>query len=164
MKSLFLIRHAKSNQELGVEDFERPLNERGKRDAPAMGKRVRDKNLMIDVFISSPAERARQTVRLFAKKYGFAEEDIHYNPALYLADPAALRKVIEEIDDRYGSAAIIAHNPGITEMANELTNVRIDNLPTCGVFAVSLLTNRWADFMQTEKKYLFFDYPKRTDD
>ena len=164
MKSLYLIRHAKSNQELGVEDFERPLNDRGKKDAPAMGKRLQNKGLTIDAFISSPAKRAKQTAELFAKKAGFREDAIQYLPDLYLADPAALRKVIEGMDDRYGSAAIFAHNPGITEMANLLTDARIDNMPTCAIFAVSISTDRWADFMQAERAYLFFDYPKRTDD
>lgn len=164
MKSLYLVRHAKSNQELGVEDFERPLNERGKKDAPAMGKRIRSRELTIDTFVSSPARRARQTAELFARKYGFDETDIRYVPELYLANPDALKKAIEKIDDRYQSAALFAHNPGITELANVLTNIRIDNMPTCGIFAVTIRTNRWADFMQAEKEYLFFDYPKKGDD
>lgn len=164
MKSLYLIRHAKSNQELGVEDIDRPLNERGKKDAPAMGKRIRGRERKIDTFISSPARRAKQTAELFAKKYGFAEEAIRYVPGLYLADLDALKKAIEEIDDRYQSAAIFAHNPGITELANGLTNIRIDNMPTCGIFAIAIRTDRWADFMQAEKEYLFFDYPKREED
>ena len=161
MKSLYLIRHAKSNQDLGVEDFDRPLNERGKKDAPTMGKRIKSREQKIDTFISSPARRARQTAELFAKNYGFAEEAIRYIPELYLANPSALKKAIEEIDDRYQSAALFAHNPGITELANGLTNIRIDDMPTCGIFAVAIQTDRWVDFMQAEKEYLFFDYPKK---
>ncbi|MBE7171417.1 MAG: histidine phosphatase family protein [Williamsia sp.] len=164
MKTLFLIRHAKSSQEFGVDDFDRPLNDRGKRDAPAMGKRIRDREIRIETFVSSPAKRASQTAGLFAGKYGFAEEAIRYVPALYLAAPAALRKVIEEIDDQYSSAAIFAHNPGLTDLANELTNIRIDNMPTCSIYAVSVQTERWADFMAAEKQYLFFDYPKKIAD
>ena len=164
MKSLYLIRHAKSNQDLGVEDFERPLNDRGKKDAPAMGSRVQSRGIKMEAFVSSPAKRARQTAELFAKKAGFDEGAIQYVPDLYLADPMALRKVIEGIDDRYSSAAIFAHNPGITQMANQLTNIQISDMPTCAVFAVSIQTDHWADFMQAEKAYLFFDYPKRTDD
>lgn len=161
MKLLLLIRHAKSSWEVAATDFERPLNERGKKDAPAMAERILKRAIKIETFISSPATRARTTAELFAMKYGFAREMIRYVPELYHAGPAVLYKVIEQTADRFNSAAIFTHNSGITEMVNMLTPVQVDNMPTCGVFAVTVHADHWLDVAQAKKEFLFFDYPKK---
>jgi len=79
---------------------------------------------------------------------------------LYLAEPATFFSVIVNADDKLNSIAIFSHNYGITDFANMLTDVRIDNIPTCGVFAVKADCNSWADFKDAKKEFLFFDYPK----
>ena len=162
LKTLLVIRHAKSSWSFDLlSDFERPLNERGMKDAPAMAKRLLDKKIKIDQFISSPAKRAKTTAGLFAEKYRYPKEAIELIPALYNALPATFFSVVEEIDDRYDTVAIFSHNPGITEFVNQLAGkVNIDNMPTCGVFAVTFNSNHWKDFSAVKKNFLFFDYPK----
>ncbi|MFL5787905.1 MAG: SixA phosphatase family protein [Flavisolibacter sp.] len=161
MKTLLLIRHAKSSWDVpGQNDFDRPLNDRGKEDAPQMAKRLKDKKIKPDLFISSPAKRAFRTARYFAEEYDIKKEDIKVDDDLYLATTAAFSKVIENLNNKYDTVVLFSHNPGITQLANSLTGVRIDNMPTCGIFAVKADTRDWLDFDTVEKKFMFFDYPK----
>lgn len=161
MKTLLLVRHAKSSwDDPSLSDFDRPLNDRGKRDAPVMAHRLIDKKVKIDVFISSPAKRAARTARIFAKEYGFKKEDILYKTELYGAYEDIFFDVIKNISDTFKCAAIFSHNPGLTDFANLLTEIRIDNIPTCGVFAVKADIKSWADFKNAKKEFWFFDYPK----
>jgi phosphohistidine phosphatase len=161
MKTLLLIRHAKSSwDQPGLTDFDRTLNERGKKDAPAMAKRVKEKGLEPDHLISSPAKRAKKTAKYFAEEFGFKKEDIKLVEALYGAGPTEFLQVVKDIDDSYSVVAIFSHNPGITEFASTLTNVRVDDMPTCAVFAMQIETDTWKDFVAGEKNFLFFDYPK----
>ena len=161
MKTLILVRHAKSSwEEVGMDDAERPLNERGKKDAPEMASRIKEKNINVDIFISSPAKRAYKTAKYFAEEYDLDKKEILVANKLYGASVTAFLEVISSIDDKYQTAAVFSHNPGITEFVNTLTSVRIDNVPTCGIFAVQASTNNWSEFLKAEKKFLFFDYPK----
>lgn len=161
MKTLFLVRHAKSSWEsAGVDDFDRPLNDRGKQDAPEMAKRLKKKGILPGVFISSPAKRAHKTAKYFAETFGVEKEEILLVEKLYLAPVSAFMETIATIDDKHKSAVVFSHNPGITEFANVLTSVKIDNMPTCSIFAVQADTENWKDFLREEKNFLFFDYPK----
>ena len=161
MKTLILVRHAKSSwEEVGMDDAERPLNERGKKDAPQMAIRLKDKNIKVDVFISSPAKRAHKTAKYFAEEYDSGKKEILVINKLYGASVGSFLEVISTIEDKYQTAAIFSHNPGITEFANTLTSVHIDNVPTSGIFAVQANMSKWSEFLKAEKKFLFFDYPK----
>jgi phosphohistidine phosphatase len=161
MKSVIIIRHAKSSwNQPGVEDFDRPLNERGKEDAPKMAARLKERPVKIDAFISSSAKRARKTASIFIKEYGGDKEDIILMPELYLAGPEAFYDAIAKAPASANTIALFAHNPGITEFANELTDVRIDDMPTCAVFAVKVDIKEWKEFRDAQKEYWFFDYPK----
>ena len=161
MKTLLLIRHAKSDWDnASLSDFERPLNERGKRDAPMMGRRLYDRNIPIDAFISSPAKRAMVTATLIAAEYDVVKERIVFVDDLYLATPDIFQQVVQNIDDHFQCAAVFSHNPGITDFANLLTNTRIDNMPTCSIFAVQIHADKWSDVLDAEKEFLFFDRPK----
>lgn len=161
MKQLILVRHAKSDWgNPGLDDFDRPLNERGKKDAPAMAQRLVDKKITIDAFIASPAKRAAKTAKCFAEAFKRKKDDIVFKEKLYLAEPATFFSVIASANDKYNSIAIFSHNFGITNFANMLTDVRIDNIPTCGVFAIKADCNSWADFKEVKKEFWFFDYPK----
>lgn len=165
MKTLLLVRHAKSDWSTpSSSDFDRPLNDRGKRDAPAMVKRLRDKDIRIDAFVSSPAKRAKKTASVFAKEYKEAKEDVIFIESLYGAGEETFREVISQLDDKFDSVAIFSHNPGITDFANTLTDTRIDNIPTCGIFAIKIKAKRWADFERSEKEFWFVDYPKAEQD
>lgn len=161
MKTLLVIRHAKSSWENAiVNDMDRPLNERGKRDAPAMAQRLLGSGVRIDHFVSSPAKRARNTAELFIHEFGRKKEDILFIPELYHAPPQTFRDVIASLDDRFDTIALFSHNPGITAFVNSLTSVRVDNMPTCGIFAVKSDGANWAEFAAASKEFWFFDYPK----
>lgn len=160
-KQLILIRHAKSDwANANLSDFDRSLNERGKRDAPMMAQRLADKKIKIDAFVASPAKRAAKTATCFAETYGLKKDDIKFIDELYLPPPSTFYKVITQLKNKFDTVAIFSHNDGITDFANQLTDTRIDNIPTCGVFAVKVDTDDWANFTEARKEFWFFDYPK----
>jgi phosphohistidine phosphatase len=161
MKTLLVVRHAKSSWDrIDQPDIERPLNDRGKKDAPDMAQRLKEKNIKIDLFVSSPAKRAKKTARLFAEEYKVDKEDILIQEDLYEPALNNFYNVVAALSDKEDVVALFSHNPGITEFVNSLTNVRIDDMPTCGIFAVSAPINTWQEFKEAEKQFLFFDYPK----
>jgi phosphohistidine phosphatase len=162
MKTLLLIRHAKSSWDNAqLTDFERPLNERGKHDAPMMSKKIKDRKIEIDCFVSSPAKRAKKTATIFMDEYGIGEKHLVLVPSLYEASVRNFYEAVENINDKEETVALFSHNPGITDFVNTLTEESIDNLPTCGVFAVKIHTKKWKEFKNAEKEFLFFDYPKK---
>lgn len=161
MKSLIVIRHAKSSWDFSaLNDFDRPLNERGHNDAPIMAQRLLDKKITIDAFVSSTANRALTTATYFAKAYEVKAEAIIQVPELYHAAPSVFYEVIKNVDAHLNSIAIFSHNPGITDFVNQLTNTRIADMPTCAMFGVTIKTNNWAAFATAEKEFWFFDFPK----
>lgn len=161
MKILILVRHAKSSwDQMGVDDFDRPLNERGKKDAPEMASRLKEKGLKIDLFLSSPARRARKTAKYFVEEFGLKKDDIELEKNLYAASPSVILQIVTGIKNKLDTVVLFAHNPGLTEFASSLTDVHIDNMPTCSVFAVQAETEDWHDFATAQKRFLFFDYPK----
>ena len=163
MKTLLLVRHAKSDWGNPLlDDFDRPLNERGKKDAPEMAKRMVDRKIAIEAFISSPAKRAKSTAKKFAKAYKQDKDDIILVKELYAAPSNVFFDVISKVKDKFDTIAVFSHNPGITDFANQLTDASIDNIPTSGIFAIKADTKSWAEFREAKKEFLFFDYPKST--
>lgn len=161
MKTILLIRHAKSSWEnFTVSDEERPLNERGKKNAPEMARRLLKKKILIDAFISSPAKRAHTTARYFAEVYGVPKDNIILVPELYMAGTEAFTNTIRNAPSKAGTIALFSHNNGITEFANRLTAARIDDMPTCAVFAVKCNIDHWQEFTAGNNEFYFFDYPK----
>ena len=161
MKTVLIVRHAKSSwANEGQPDIERPLNDRGKKDAPEMAKRAKKRLEKIDLFVSSPAKRAHKTAKLFAEEFEVDKEKIMIVKGLYEAAPAAFYSAIEQLPNDVVSTALFSHNPGITEFVNSLTNVKVDDMVTCAAYAVSADTDSWSAFKDAEKSFLFFDYPK----
>ena len=161
MKQLILVRHAKSDWgDPSLDDFDRPLNGRGKTDAPVMAERLREKGVKIDAFISSPAKRARKTACIFAKAYKKKKDDVIFRDELYGAGEKVFFDVACKADNDYKTIAVFSHNPGITDFANLLTETKIDNIPTCGIFAIKADCDKWKDFVSAKKEFWFFDYPK----
>lgn len=161
MKTLVVVRHAKSSwAEAGIDDFDRPLNDRGKADAPVMAKRLADKNITPDAFVTSPAKRAHKTAKCFLKQWGKDKSEALLIEKLYEASVASFYEVVRDLENELETVVIFSHNPGITEFVNTLTNVHIDNMPTCGMFGIQADCKSWANFLRSEKKFLFFDYPK----
>jgi phosphohistidine phosphatase len=162
LKKLFVVRHAKSSWALpGQSDFARPLNDEGAHDASQMAERLLLQNEEVDLFLSSPALRARQTCEAFCKKYQRLLISIQFEPTLYHAPCQTFYSVIEKISDEYNSIALFSHNPGITDFVNSLhTGAVIDNMPTCGVFALKIHASSWLQFSSAKKEFLFFESPK----
>ncbi len=161
MKHILLIRHAKSSwDDSSLSDFERPLNERGKTDAPVMAKKLGNKKIKIDALVSSPAKRAKQTAKHFTKEFGLKKKNIVFEPKLYEAGEENFYEVVENFKNKWDSVAIVSHNPGITSFADSLTDTDIDDMPTCSIFAVKVDTDKWKNFRAAKKEFWFFDYPR----
>jgi len=160
MKTLYLARHAKSYwKDQSIPDIDRPLNSRGKRDAPFMGEVLNDKKIMIDLIMSSPAKRTKKTAIEIASKIGYPEKKIQFNEDLYEASSNTIIKLIKKIEEKYDSVMIFGHNPGLTMLNNHLSNHYIDNIPTCGIVALQL-DKKWSELDKNSCKFLFFEYPK----
>ena len=161
MKSLLLIRHAKSSWDHPqLNDFDRTLNARGLKDAPAMAKKLYERNIAIDAFLSSPAVRAKQTCEFFLEAFGKGKDDVQLLSQLYLHEPSVIEETIISLPDHINTVAIFSHNNGITEFANQLTEVNIDNMPTCCIFAIKIDAPDWSSFTKAKKSFWFVDYPK----
>jgi phosphohistidine phosphatase len=161
MKTLLLIRHAKSSWDNSIlSDFERPLNERGKQDAPMMAKRIKDKKIEIDAFVSSPAKRAKKTAELFMHEFDIKGKKLVLVPSLYEASLNNFYDAVENLNYKDDIIALFAHNPGITDFVNSLECSPVYNMPTCAVYALKIKTKSWSDFKEADKEFLFFDYPK----
>lgn len=161
MKHLLIIRHAKSSWDLtALTDYDRQLNERGHNDAPMMAKRLLEKQIAIDAFVSSTAVRALTTATYFATIYQQKEDAILKFEELYNASANTILKVVTGLPKTIETAALFAHNPGVTDFTNTLTTTQIDSMPTCGIFAIKAHCNTWADFKNAKKEFWFFDYPK----
>ena len=162
MKTLYIVRHAKSSWvDITKSDFDRPLNDRGNKDAPEMARRVIKRRERIDLFVSSPAVRAKKTCQLFCREFDENVNDIVYLEQLYHASSETLYEIVRNLPNKYSYVAVFCHNPGITDFVNSLCeNVRVDNVPTAGVFAVDMDIREWKDFKPRKCSYKFFDYPK----
>lgn len=125
-----------------------------------MAKRLLDRGIAIDAFVSSPAKRAKKTAEYFAAAYDRPKTAIIFFDELYLATPPVFASVISQVVDEYDTMAVFSHNNGITEYANILTDTRIDEMPTCSIFAVKSDVKSWKEFGNAAKEFWFFDYPK----
>ena len=161
MKQLILFRHAKSSWDDDVDDVDRPLAPRGERDAPRMGKRLKARHARPAVIVASHAARAQRTAALVARALGVAPARLETDEALYLASPAAILGVVAGQDDAHSCVLLVGHNPGLTELVNQLLpDLALDNLPTSGVVAIDLATTRWRDAGNADAKLAYYDYPK----
>lgn len=163
MKTLYLVRHAKSSwDDPSLHDSDRPLNKRGKRDAPFMAKLFADRGLRPDALVSSPAVRAFTTARHFAKALGLQKEDIVQKNGIYEATSGELLRIVQELRDEWDTVLLFGHNPTFTLFANQFAGRHIDNIPTCGVVKISGPVDSWRDFQpQRDIRVEEFVYPKQ---
>ncbi|HOZ29314.1 MAG TPA: histidine phosphatase family protein [Bacteroidales bacterium] len=145
MKLLTLIRHAKSDHDNDLSDFDRPLNEKGQIDAAKIGEYITKNLPKPDLIISSPSVRTATTAETIAKKLDYPAEKIHYVDQLYLCSVPEFIEILLKQNHKNNHICIIAHNPGTTALANMLANENIDNIPTCGVAHIELDLFRWSD-------------------
>ncbi|HLF98577.1 MAG TPA: histidine phosphatase family protein [Methylococcaceae bacterium] len=161
-RELVLIRHAKSSRDdPALDDFDRPLNARGKRDAPEMGERLRLQGCIPDLILCSPAKRARKTARPIAEALGYPKEKVDLDARLYLLGAEELGSLVREVPDERRRVFLVGHNPDITEFAEWLSGENLGNIPTCGVVALRMNVPAWRAIGANTGTLLFFDYPKK---
>lgn len=160
MKKLYIIRHAKSSRkDTALDDFKRPLSKRGRKDAPFMAKKLKQKGVIPDIIISSPATRAKTTAELIAKELNF-KKPIIYDTTLYEANTNNIFDAIVKIDESNSIVFLIGHNPSLNMFVETLVNFK-ENIPTCGIIELEVDCELIKDFSATCTKLLSFDFPKK---
>ncbi|RMH66049.1 MAG: histidine phosphatase family protein [Calditrichaeota bacterium] len=161
MKTLYIMRHGKSSWEAGAQnDFDRPLNTRGKRDVLRMAKALHDRNARPDIIITSPAVRALTTARLLCASVQFPMCHIKTLDILYMAPAHTLLSLINSYNDHWNEVIQVGHNPGLTQLVNYFLNDRLDNLPTAAVMALRANVDSWQAFTSGTVHEVFYLYPK----
>ena len=162
MKRLTLLRHAKSSwNHPDLSDFERPLNERGRRAAPAMGAYLAARWGEQDCIVSSPATRAITTARMVCQALKQEETEILILPPIYLASPDVLMSVLQALDDGDTTALLVGHNPGISEFGRLLCpDAPAEDVPTCAATTLALPIGRWTQAGAGIGQLLDYQTPK----
>ena len=160
MKKLIIIRHSKSSwKDLSLTDFNRPLNGRGKSDGPLMADYLKIKFNKIDYLHSSSSVRTFETSKYFIKQIEF--EKVEYDDSLYHCSATSILNMITSYSDNYQSVMIIAHNPGLTNLINNITNISLDNLPTTGLAEIEFNINSWSDISYENSNLVDLKFPKQ---
>ncbi|MCY0970686.1 SixA phosphatase family protein [Chryseobacterium wangxinyae] len=157
MKNLILVRHAKSDWPEEMEDFDRPLADKGLQDALKMSKFLKSQNVLIDQFVSSPAVRALSTCKIFNQTYRL---DFSTNDKLYNPSENNFNSVIYDLDDNINSVALFSHNNGISNFANYITDT-IFHFSTCAVAGFEIDCKSWSEFDGAKKTFLFYYEPNK---
>jgi phosphohistidine phosphatase len=160
MKTLLLVRHAKaSRDDPSMPDRERPLDDRGRRDAPRMGKRLAERAVKPDLIVSSPALRALTTAQLMADEIGYARKDIVVDDRLYASSADDLLAVVRALDKRLDRVMLFGHNPEFTDLARQLSSEIVD-MPTCAVAEFRFDAKAWSDVGGVEAVKVKLETPK----
>ena len=160
MKKLIIIRHSKSSwKDLSLGDFHRPLNKRGKTDGPIMANFLSSKINKICFLHSSSSVRTFETSKFFIDRIKF--DQIKYDDSLYHSSSFSILNLIRNYSDNFSSVAIIAHNPGLTNLINELTNIDLDNLPTTGIVEIDFNCIKWNDISLNNGNLIQIKFPKQ---
>lgn len=161
-KTLILVRHAKSSwKDTSLNDIQRPLNKRGNKDAPKMGRHMAKHKILPEVIFSSPGLRALTTARLISVKIDIKPSDIIVKDDFYTFNHSDLLSAIHSIKNRYNKIMIVCHNPAITDIVNYLSGSHIDNIPTCGVAVLRFKVDSWKKVYKNKASLESFDYPKK---
>lgn len=162
MKTLTILRHAKSSwRDATLDDHDRPLNARGKRDAPEMAARIKHAGIRPSLIISSSANRAWTTAKEIAREISYPPEFLHREKSLYHAGVRSLLDILAEQDVGFNSILMVGHNPGFTDLANYLIPDLTDNIPTCGFVSMLIDRDDWDLHDVEDVKLAAYDYPKK---
>jgi len=160
-KILYLVRHAKSSwEDASLSDRQRPLNQRGRRSAPDMGRRLAAQGHRPDIIISSPAKRAYSTARKIAREVNYEKSAIIKDERLYFAGTGSMLELLEGLDNRHESVMIVGHNPAMTTFLNVLCETPVHNMPTCAIAIVGYNIDSWTELTSEEGDLLGYDFPK----
>jgi phosphohistidine phosphatase len=162
LKILTIVRHAKSSwKDTSLSDRKRPLNTRGERDAPVMGRRIHEHGIRPSLIITSPAKRAWTTAKIIAREIHYPLEFLQREDGLYLASLEEILDTIVAQDNGFNNLMIVGHNPGLTDFANFLVPGLTNNLPTAGVVSVEIDQDDWSLYTQPQTRLLVHDWPKK---
>ena len=160
MKRLILIRHSKSSwKDFSLTDFNRPLNSRGKSDGPLMASYLRNRITIVDYLHSSSSVRTFETSKYFINQIKFGKTQ--YDDSLYHCSSSSLLNIIMNYSDDYQSVMVIAHNPGLTNLINNITNISLDNLPTTGLVEIEFKINHWSNISSENSNVIDLKFPKQ---
>lgn len=163
MKTFYLVRHARAvSSDVGVNDFKRSLTKRGRNDALAMSKRLREKGICPDLIISSPADRALETAHIFAKNLDYPIRKILLKDEIYDEDEETLREIIRRLDDVYDTVILFGHEPSLSQLANALLQDAEIELQATDVVGIFLKISGWKDIAEDSGTLLLFDFPVDT--
>ena len=163
MKILTIVRHAKSSwKDSSLTDDKRPLNRRGERDAPEMGRRIQEHGVRPSLIVSSPAVRAWTTAKVIAQAINYPREFLQKEDRLYLASLDDILDVIVAQDNGFNNLMVVGHNPGLTDFANFLVPGLTNNLPTAGVVSVQVDQDDWSLYERPATELLVHDWPKKS--
>lgn len=155
------MRHGKSGEATpGMSDFDRPLNERGKHDAPEMGQRLKKRGLIPELIVSSPSKRTIKTAKAVADVLGYPEQQIDQQYDIYEAEISDLMHVIRSLSDSHNTVMMIGHNPSFTSAVGYLTDQFIANLPTSGMACISFGFTSWKQVTPHSGTLGWLDTPK----
>ncbi|MGI4734355.1 MAG: SixA phosphatase family protein [Janthinobacterium lividum] len=162
MKTLYLMRHAKSSWSFDeLTDQERPLNDRGRDDAPHIGQALAKRQIELDLLVSSPAVRALSTATLVARELKYPHDKIQVEPGIYQADLETMLAIIRKLPDGAGSVLLTGHNPTFTDVVNYLSPSPLSSeMPTAAVMCLRFQVDHWAAVAKANAEFYFYDYPR----
>lgn len=161
MKTVYILRHAKSSwSDPTLADIERPLNKRGKRDAPLMAEIMKRFNYIPDQVYLSPSARTRATIKPLVKTLEIPDDHIHIEYSLYHGYYDDYEAIIQDLDEDVNSILMVGHNPGITYIANSCAGPILDNVPTCGLLVIESTIKDWSTFSFSESTLVKYYFPK----
>lgn len=158
---VYIIRHSKASRDMEeLADFDRPLNKKGINEASNLGRLLKKYGVQPDLIIASSAQRTTQTSELIAKGMKYPVDAIKLQDDLYLADVEKLLTCLKSQPDAYKQIVIVAHNPGISELASLITGANIDEMPTTGMVVVKCRCRKWSELSTNNNILLAYLYPK----
>lgn len=161
MKTLFIVRHAKSSwNDPFLIDHQRPLNKRGQKAAPEMARRLKKRGVHPDAIVSSDALRALETAMSMAQALGLPGKTVHQNPVLYSATSDEIAEIVRRFKDDWNTVMVVGHNPTLTELANQFYPHLIANIPTAGIVELNFNVPSWKLIHRDQVDSSAFDFPK----
>ena len=162
MKKLYILRHAKSDwSDPSLDDFDRGLKKRGKNDIKLISLWLKTQDIKPDIIISSPAKRAKKTLKVLKTILNIKKEIVKFDPNIYEANVKYLVDMLSKLDDRENEVLLIGHNPSLNELTEFLSDTIITNIPTSGIVAIEFDIKSWSEIKNKKGNIIFFEYPKK---
>lgn len=161
MKTIYFIRHAKSDSNTGVSDFDRPLNLRGYNDAHNMSLLIKEQGVFPNLIITSPAIRAMTTALIFGNNLDFNFSKIQLNKKLYASTDKEYIDCIKKTDNNINTVFLFGHNPSISDCVNNFTTAFTGELSTCAIVGLQFKVEAWENISSKNVSFNYYHYPKK---